>query len=168
MTKKTVRQCVTVGDFQIKELQDLIGKYHLKVKILNDKQEIPASFWGDPEAGLIGKTIFVKKITPLHSFFHEFSHLICMPEYRRLNLIKDAKSNDDEESAVCYLQILLANCLLGLNTMTFMRDMDDWGYSFRLGSTKEWFKNDANDSRKWLQKENILDERGNITWSLRV
>ena len=163
-----MRQCLTVGDFQSKELQDLIEKYHLKLTILADNEEIPASFWGDPEAGLIGKTIFVKKITPLHSFLHEFSHLICMPEHRRLNLIIDAKSNDNEESAVCYLQILLAESLVGLNHITLMQDMDDWGYSFRLGSTNEWFRNDASDSRKWLQKENILDERGNITWALRA
>ena len=67
-----------------------------------------------------------------------------------------------------WILILLAESLVGLNHITLMQDMDDWGYSFRLGSTNEWFRNDASDSRKWLQKENILDERGNITWVLRA
>tara|TARA_B110000438_G_C15626854_1_gene569117 strand:- start:150 stop:641 length:492 start_codon:yes stop_codon:yes gene_type:complete len=163
-----LQQPIIIGDFENKELNNLINKYHFKLKILADHETIPASFWGDPEAGLIGKTIFVKKITPLHSFFHEFSHLICMTENRRISLTKDAKSDDEEESAVCYLQILLADYLIGVNPNLLMKDMDDWGYSFRLGSTQAWFQNDSCDSRKWLQKENILDEKGSITWVLRT
>ena len=27
------------------------------------------------------------------------------------------------------------------------RDMDDWGYSFRLGSAQQWFEQDADDAR---------------------
>ncbi|MDB2544126.1 hypothetical protein N9X63_03545 [Woeseiaceae bacterium] len=65
-----MQQPIIIGDFENKELNNLINKYHFKLKILADHETIPASFWGDPEAGLIGKTIFVKKITPLHSFFH--------------------------------------------------------------------------------------------------
>jgi hypothetical protein len=163
-----LQQPIIIGDFENKELHNLINKYHLELQILADDEPIPASFWGEPEAGLIGKTIFVKKATPLHSMFHELSHLICMTEGRRLSVNKDAKSDDEEESAVCYLQILLGDLLTGVSSNLLMKDMDDWGYSFRLGSTQAWFQDDSCDSKKWLQKENILNEKGNITWSLRT
>lgn len=163
-----MQQPIIIGDFEKKELHNLINKYHLELQILADDEPIPASFWGEPEAGLIGKTIFVKNVTPLHSMFHELSHLICMTEDRRLSVNKDAKSDDEEESAVCYLQILLADLLTGVSSNLLMKDMDDWGYSFRLGSTQAWFQHDSCDSKKWLQKENILNEKGNITWSLRA
>jgi hypothetical protein len=32
-----------------------------------------------------------------------------------------------------------------------MADMDAWGYSFRLGSTRAWFEADAEDAREFLQ-----------------
>ena len=90
-----------------------------------------------------------------------------MPEELRLQLNKDAKSDNAEESAVCYLQILLADSLQNIERSLLMKDMDDWVYSFRLGSTEEWFKNDANDSLEWLKRKKILDKRGNISWLLR-
>jgi hypothetical protein len=31
-----------------------------------------------------------------------------------------------------------------------LRDMDAWGYSFRLGTAAEWFELDAEDARNWL------------------
>ena len=156
-----------INDCEKKDLRYLVNKFNFNLEIIINSQEIPASYWGDPEAGLIGKTIFVKSITPLHSFLHEFSHLVCMPEELRLQLNKDAKSDNAEESAVCYLQILLADSLQNIERSLLMKDMDDWGYSFRLGSTEEWFKNDANDSLEWLKRKKILDKRGNISWLLR-
>ena len=36
-----------------------------------------------------------------------------------------------------------------------MRDMDDWGYSFRLGSTEAWFEADAEDARAWLDRAGL-------------
>jgi hypothetical protein len=62
----------------------------------------------------------------------------------------------------------LGDLLTGVSSNLLMKDMDDWGYSFRLGSTQAWFQYDSCDSKKWLQKENILNEKGNITWSLRT
>ncbi|MBT7276275.1 MAG: hypothetical protein P8O19_04195 [Woeseiaceae bacterium] len=156
-----------INNCEEKELRHLVSKFDLKLKIIIKSQKIPGSYWGDPEAGLIGKTIFVKNNTPLHSFLHEFSHLICMSEELRLKVIRDAKSDDAEESAVCYLQILLADFLQGIERSVLMQDMDDWGYSFRLGSTEIWFQNDASDSIEWLKREKILDKKGNISWLLR-
>jgi hypothetical protein len=36
-----------------------------------------------------------------------------------------------------------------------MADMDAWGYSFRLGSTRAWFEHDADDARVFLQARGL-------------
>jgi hypothetical protein len=41
-----------------------------------------------------------------------------------------------------------------------MQDMDRWGYSFRLGSTRAWFAADAADACDWLVRHRILDAAG--------
>ena len=48
-----------------------------------------------------------------------------------------------------------------------MRDMDDWGYSFRLGNTRRWFLEDADDAHEFLKRNGILDADGRPTWRLR-
>ena len=51
---------------------------------------------------------------------------------------------------MCYLQVLLAGELADVGRERLMGDMDAWGYSFRLGSTRAWFEGDAADARHWL------------------
>ncbi len=41
-----------------------------------------------------------------------------------------------------------------------MQDMDSWGYTFRLGSARAWFEQDAEDARAWLEERNLLPEAG--------
>ena len=48
-----------------------------------------------------------------------------------------------------------------------MRDMDAWGYSFRLGSTLRWFSDDAADAKAWLEDVGLIDVRGEPSWALR-
>jgi hypothetical protein len=36
-----------------------------------------------------------------------------------------------------------------------MRDMDAWGYSFRLGSTRAWFEQDAENARDFLKARGL-------------
>ena len=50
---------------------------------------------------------------------------------------------------------------------SLMRDMDEWGYTFRLGSAAAWFSRDAADARRWLVDSHLIDERGEPTWRLR-
>ena len=52
---------------------------------------------------------------------------------RRAGLDTDAGGDDAEENAVCYLQILMADALPNVGRERMWRDMDEWGYSFRLG-----------------------------------
>ena len=47
-------------------------------------------------------------------------------------------------------------------------DMDDWGYSFRLGSTRAWFEQDASDARLWLLAEGIVSADNTPTGALRL
>ena len=41
--------------------------------------------------------------------------------------------------------------------------MDEWGYSFRLGSTRAWFETDAEDARLWLLRQGVVDGAGALT-----
>jgi hypothetical protein len=45
--------------------------------------------------------------------------------------------------------------------------MDEWGYTFRLGSALAWFEQDAEDARCWLVREGLINEDGSPNWQLR-
>ena len=124
----------------------VLSHYGMTLKLLAPEEEIPGSYWGDSEAGLRGDTLYVRLDTPVHSALHEACHYICMSPERRAGLDRDAGGDDPEECAVCYLQVLFADLLPGVGRERLMRDMDAWGYSFRLGSTRDWFERDAEGS----------------------
>jgi hypothetical protein len=144
----------------------LLLRFELNLRVVADDSPIPGSYWGESEAGLRGQTIFVRLDTPLHSLLHEGAHYICMTPERRTGLDRDAGGDDAEESGVCYLQIGLAE-QLQVGRERICADMDAWGYSFRLGSARRWYEQDAQDSRRWLQQHGILDQAGALTWKLR-
>ncbi|WP_456405664.1 hypothetical protein [Thiolapillus sp.] len=150
-----------------KTLDRLLERYAMHLQWVADDHPIPGSHFGDPEAGLIGNTLLVRNDTPLHSAFHETCHYICMDDQRRQALHTDAGGDYDEENGVCYLQILLADQLPGFGRERMFRDMDAWGYSFRLGSSRAWFENDAEDARTWLMHYHLIDEHQQPTWKLR-
>jgi hypothetical protein len=141
-------------------LELLLDRYGLQLHVVAPEEVIPGSYWGEREAGLIGPRIFARLDTPLHSVLHESAHFICMPPERRAGLDTDAGGDDAEESAVCYLQLVLADMLPNVGRERLCRDMDAWGYSFRLGSTAAWFAGDADDARDWLIRHGILDAQG--------
>ncbi|HUP25453.1 MAG TPA: hypothetical protein VNB06_21250 [Thermoanaerobaculia bacterium] len=114
-------------------------------------EDIPGSHWGAPEAGIGPGQLWVRADTPVHSALHEGAHLVCMGAERRRVADTDAGGDEPEENAVCYLQILLADLLPGVGRDRLMRDMDAWGYSFRLGASRAWFERDAEDARAWLK-----------------
>ena len=119
-------------------------------------EPIPGSYWGDEEAGLVRDRVYARSDTPLHSILHEACHWLCMDDERRQQLDTNAGGDYDEENAVCYLQILLADQLPGFGSERCMQDMDRWGYTFRLGSAKKWFSKDAEDAKAWLEAHNLL------------
>lgn len=148
-------------------LTTLLSRFALVVESVPDEEPITGSFWGEPEAGLVGNRLYVRSDTPLHSALHEASHYICMTPERRAALHTNAGGDDLEESAVCYLQILLADALDGVGREQLMRDMDAWGYSFRLGSTARWFEDDADDARDWLREHRLIDADSQPCYRLR-
>jgi hypothetical protein len=148
-------------------LEMLLDRYGLALQLVAPEEIIPGSYWGEREAGLIGAKIFARLDTPLHSVLHESAHFICMTPERRAGLDTDAGGDDAEESAVCYLQLLLSDLLPNVGRERMYGDMDAWGYSFRLGSTAAWFADDAEDARGWLMRHGLLDPRGRISYACR-
>lgn len=148
-------------------LAALLRRCGLELAEVDCDRPIPGSYWGDEEAGLLGSRILVRDDTPVHSILHEACHYLCMDDRRRRALDTDAGGDYDEENAVCYLQILLAAELPGIGSARMMRDMDQWGYSFRLGSARAWFERDAADALAFLQREGLVDGAGRPTFRLR-
>jgi hypothetical protein len=105
--------------------------------------------------------------TPLHSILHEAAHYICMTPERLAGLDADAGGDDAEESAACYLQVLLADHIRFFGRARMLQDMDAWGYSYRLGSARAWFETDAEDARDWLFRHALIDAQPQPTWKLR-
>ncbi len=148
-------------------LQSLLERYQLNISWVEPGETIPGSFWGEPEAGLIADRIYLRADTPLHSMLHETCHYICMDKHRRTGLHTNAMGDYAEENAVCYLQLLLAEFIPGIDRYSQMREMDHWGYSFRLGSARAWFERDADDARLWLLRHRLISTHSQPTWRLR-
>ena len=157
-----------VRDVRLATLKSLLGRYGLTLIVQEGGEAIAGSFWGDSEAGIVGRNVYVREDTPIHSLLHETSHIICMTNERRECLDRDAGGDDLEEASVCYLQIVLADQIGGVGSDLLMRDMDSWGYSFRLGSTSLWFDTDADDARRWLVNHGLLTNNGQPTFTLRA
>jgi hypothetical protein len=133
----------------------LLDRFGLQLRRVATDEAIPGSFWGDEEAGIIGSTVYARDDTPVHSLLHEAGHLIVLPADRRPLVHTDATDSIEEEDATCYLQIVLADDLPGVGRERLMRDMDAWGYSFRLGSTRAWFEQDAENARDFLKARDL-------------
>jgi len=156
-----------LADVNADAVSALLAKYGVKLISVPLGEEIPGSFWGDEEAGLIGSDLLVRPDTPLHSILHETCHYICMDQGRRKGLDTDAGGDYDEENAVCFLQVLLADHIEGFDKTRMFKDMDTWGYTFRLGSAQAWFERDAEDARAWLLERNLITQNLQPCWSLR-
>jgi hypothetical protein len=148
------------ADSDTQAIDRLLTRYQLRFSRVADSDAIPGSFWGDSEAGLVGENLYWRGDTPVHSILHEACHFICMDESRRTQLHTNAGGDYDEENAVCYLQILLAEQIPGFGRDRALEDMDRWGYSFRLGSARRWFEEDAEDAENSLRSWGLIDDAG--------
>jgi hypothetical protein len=158
---------VRVGGEVHASLAELARRYGAELVVCARGESLPGSFWGDSEAGLQGNRVYVRPDTPLHSFLHELSHFVCMSGERRAGLDKDAGGDDEEECGVCYLQILLADELPPLGRARMLSDMDAWGYTFRLGSARAWFEQDASEAREWLRRHALIAPDARPTFLVR-
>jgi len=158
---------VLLDEVMIDQVQDLLSRFDLQLQLVGEDQVIPGSYWGESEAGLIGNNLYARLDTPVHSLLHEACHYICMDDLRRAALHRDAGGEVEEENAVCYLQIVLADFIDGFDRIQMQNDMDSWGYTFRLGSSHAWFMQEAEDAQRWLHAAGLIDNSDTPTWCIR-
>ena len=148
---------LTLSDVDRSHVAALLGRFGLQLVHVDDGAAIPGSYWGEPEAGLVGATVFARADTPVHSVLHEAAHLIVLPPERRASVHTDATDSIAEEDAVCVLQSLLGDAIPGVGAARVFADMDAWGYTFRLGSAKAYVEQDATDAWRWLHDRGLAD-----------
>ena len=165
--ERHARAVVTLAQLARGEVDALAARYRMRVVELARGEEIPGSYWGETEAGLVGDVLYVRADTPAHSALHELCHYVCMDDERRSRLATDAGGSDDEECGVCYLEVLLADQLRGFGRARCLADMDAWGYSFREGSALAWWAGDARFAREWLLAHALIDAADRPTFTLR-
>ena len=134
----------------------LLARHGLQLVEVAPGAAIPGSYWGEREAGVIGTRVYARPDTPVHSLLHEACHLLVLPPARRAQVHTDATDSIEEEDATCYLQIVLADALPGGGGARMQADMDAWGYSFRLGSARAWFEQDASEARQLLIARGLI------------
>ena len=145
-------------EIQPAPVRALLRGYGLDLVDVAEGAPIPGSYWGEPEAGIIGSTVYARPDTPVHSLLHEACHLILLPPERRAAVHTDATDSIEEEDAVLVLQVLLAERLPGVGRDRALADMDAWGYSFRLGSARAYVEQDAGDAFALLAQRGLLPE----------
>ena len=93
-----------IRDIGAAAAQALCQRYELELEYLADDADIAGSFWGAPEAGILGRKVLVRPDTPVHSFLHETSHIICM----------DPQIRDEHDGVFhCGRRLFFAKCLFG-------------------------------------------------------
>ena len=142
-------------DIALDSVSALLARYGLRLESVADDAAIPGSFWGEPEAGLVGTTVYARGDTPVHSLLHEAAHLVVLPPERRAAVDTDATDSIEEEDAACILQALLGEALPGVGAARVLADMDAWGYTFRLGSARAYYERDADAAWSWLQRAGL-------------
>lgn len=148
---------LTLSDIDFDAVAALLARYGLALSRVADGEAIPGSYWGECEAGLIGSTVYARADTPVHSLLHEAAHLIVLPPQRRAAVHTDATDSVEEEDAVCVLQSLLGDALPGVGRERVLADMDEWGYTFRLGSARAYVEHDADTAWRWLHERGLVD-----------
>lgn len=144
-------------DIGFDDVAAVLARYGLALERVADGAPIPGSYWGEPEAGVIGATVLARSDTPVHSLLHEACHLIVLPPARRAAVHTDATDSVEEEDAACILQVLLGAEIRGVGRDRVLADMDAWGYRFRLGSARAYFDHDAAASWEWLARNGLVD-----------
>lgn len=148
---------LSLADIGFDATTALLADYGIVLVRVADGAPIPGSYWGEPEAGVIGSSVYARADTPLHSLLHEAAHLIVLPAERRAAVHTDATDSIEEEDAVCVLQALLGDALPGVGRARVLADMDAWGYTFRLGSAQAYFERDAQSAWEWLAARGLAD-----------
>jgi len=157
MPKVSEADVLRLGEIDVAAAVRLLSGYGLRLILVEEGADIPGSYWGESEAGIIAETVYARRDTPVHSLLHEACHLIVLPPERRRAVHTDATDSVAEEDAVCVLQALLGDELPGVGTARILADMDAWGYTFRMGSARSYYEHDADDAWQWLAERGLVD-----------
>ena len=76
-------EVLLLRDVAFDDVAALLARYGLRLERVADGAPIPGSYWGEPEAGIVGATVHARGDTPLHSLLHEAAHLLVLPPERR-------------------------------------------------------------------------------------
>lgn len=155
----TAGDVLLLRDITLNDVACLLARFALQLQPVPDGAPIPGSYWGEPEAGIVGDTVFARGDTPVHSLLHEAAHLIVLEPARRAQVHTNATDSVEEEDAACVLQVLLGEQLAGVGRQRLLADMDAWGYTFRLGSAQAYVERDADCAWRWLQSHGLVDAR---------
>ena len=79
MTAPDPSTVLRLDDISVADAAALLARYDLVLEQVPAGAPIPGSYWGEPEAGIIGSTVYVRGDTPVHSMLHEACHLIVLP-----------------------------------------------------------------------------------------
>ena len=151
------RDVLRLRDIAFADVAALLARFGLQLHPVADGAPIPGSYWGEPEAGIVGTQVYARDDTPVHSLLHEAAHLIVLPPEQRQSVHTDATDSVEEEDAVCVLQALLGDALPGVGGDRVLADMDAWGYTFRLGSARAYVERDAEAAWQWLHDRGLAD-----------
>ena len=154
---------LTLTDTGFDAPRALLASYALELIEVAPGDPIPGSYWGECEAGIVGTTVFARADTPVHSLLHEAGHLLLLSPAQRAAVHTDATDCQREEDATCVLQALLGDALPGVGRERIWADMDAWGYTFRLGSARAHFEQDAADAYELLRERGLVDVHGILT-----
>ncbi len=69
---------------------------------------------------------------------------------------------------MCYLRLLLSARAAAVRLPRACADMDEWGYSFRLGSTRAGSSRMLPMRRAWLLNAGIIDAEHRLTGHCRL
>ena len=155
----TADAVLLLRDIAFAEAAALLARHGLQLARVADGAPIPGSYWGEPEAGIVGSVVHARGDTPVHSLLHEAAHLIVLPPERRAPVHTDATDSVEEEDAVLVLQALLADEIPAVGRIRILEDMDAWGYTFRLGSARAYVEHDADAAWAWLAARDLVDDR---------
>jgi hypothetical protein len=159
---------LTLAEVAQGALEALLARAGLELARVAPDAPIPGSYWGEPEAGLVGTRVWARADTPVHSVLHEAGHVLCMDGARRGALLRDAGGDIEEENAVLCLQVLLADHVPGVGGRRILADMDAWGYTFRLGSARAYFEQESGAAFEWLREHGLIDPAGQPTFRARA
>ena len=147
---------LTLSDIYRSHVAALLGGSGLQLVHVADAAPIPGSYWGEPEAGLVGATVFARGDTPVHSVLHEAAHLIVLPPEKRALVHTDATDSIAEEDAVCVLQSLLGDAIPGVGAARVFAVMDGWGDTLRVGSARAYLMHAAQEAWQWLVERGLV------------